>query len=115
MTSSFLLAGSVAALPVAMILPVWSFTSAPDNFGITFSLNVIRICLGDAVVAAPGAGSAAWNCGWANAAPLNKLAVNMVIAARMVILGTYFSFGVTKLFGARVAEFVEVKHRAGRA
>src|SRR3979490_1183664 len=97
-----------------MILPVWSFTSAPDNFGITFSLNVIRICLGDAVVTAPGAGSAAWNSGWANAAPLNKLTVNIVIAARVVILGTYFSFGVNETFRCSGCRVHQVEHRQVR-
>src|SRR6266404_5839053 len=90
MTSIFLLAGSDIAFPVATILPVWSFTSTPDIFVIRFSLNVIRICLGEVVVAAPGAGSADWNSGWAYAAPLNKLTVSVVIKATVVILDTQF-------------------------
>jgi hypothetical protein len=51
----------------------------------TLSLNVILICLGDVVMAAPAAGSADWSSGWAYAALPNRLTAIMVTAAIEVI------------------------------
>src|SRR5215471_10163087 len=83
----FLVGGSVADLPVAIIFPAWSLSSTPENCGITSSLKVMRICLGDDVDA-PAAGSADRSWGWASATlPRRTAATNAEANVRILNIG----------------------------
>jgi len=80
----------------------------------TFSLNVILICLGEVATAAPAAGSADWSSGWARAALQPKLATIIVTAAIEIFFDIAFPL-IAGLLDRYFSAHLEDEHQASSA